>query len=88
MDKKGLKEKFQKFCESKDFQLNSDEDFLDKVLDGLMMKKEKEGQFFCPCRFPKDDKDKVNLLCPCNFKIQENWQSRKECWCGLFEKKD
>ncbi|MBW3020244.1 hypothetical protein KY334_03030 [Candidatus Woesearchaeota archaeon] len=85
--KEELKKRLQEYCKGNDFILNDNEEFLDKVLDGLVMKKEKEGQFFCPCRFANGE-NKTELLCPCNFKVQENWNSRKECWCGLFKKKD
>ncbi|MCK4336060.1 MAG: hypothetical protein KAT94_00735 [Candidatus Aenigmarchaeota archaeon] len=29
----------------------------------------------------------LKLMCPCNFKVQENWKKKGECWCGLFIKR-
>lgn len=87
MSKNILKERFNKFCENQDFELNRDNEFLDQVLTNLVIKKEKEGQYFCPCRLRDGSKERdIELLCPCNFKIQENWKKRKDCWCGLFQK--
>ncbi|MBW2998746.1 hypothetical protein KY321_04360 [Candidatus Woesearchaeota archaeon] len=79
-----LKKRFEEFCKGNDFELNDDEKFLNLLLDGLITKKEKEGQYFCPCRFSEDE---ISLLCPCDFKSQENWETKNQCWCGLFKKK-
>ena len=83
-----LREKFEKFCENNDFQLNLDKEHADTALKGVLENEEKTGFKFCPCQIQTKDFSKdIKLLCPCNFKAQKTWQEKGECWCGLFIKK-
>ena len=67
------------------FVLNSDKQVVEDVAIGILSNEEKKGFKYCPCRLPTGDKKKdLELICPCNFKIQETWRDRGECWCSLF----
>ena len=74
--------------ESDKFVLNPDDEVVDDVATGVLDNEEKKGFKYCPCRLPVGDKRKdLELICPCNFKIQETWKERGECWCSLFVRK-
>ena len=67
------------------FVLSSDKEIVDDVATGVLENEKTKGFKYCPCRLPTGDKKKdLELICPCNFKIQETWKDRGECWCSLF----
>jgi ferredoxin-thioredoxin reductase catalytic chain len=83
------KEEFYRVCEvlaqKNDFMLNPDKEHLDLVIDGVMENEKLHGLKLCPCRLRDGTREQdLKLLCPCNFKAQEIWQSDGRCWCGLF----
>jgi ferredoxin-thioredoxin reductase catalytic subunit len=85
MDREKLREVWLKFTEGNDFMLNDDSELVKKIADGVLKNELKYGLKYCPCRIVTDDFEKdIDLICPCNFKIQEKWQNQGECWCGLF----
>ncbi|MFH1506453.1 MAG: ferredoxin-thioredoxin reductase catalytic domain-containing protein [archaeon] len=88
MDKEAMIENWKKFTEGKDFMLNPDEKFLDALVKGELMNKEKYGLTLCPCRLRDGTKETdLGLLCPCNFFTQDVWKEQGRCWCGLFVKR-
>ncbi len=88
MDKEELRKMFEKFTGEKDFVLNPDKNHVDMIIDGLLENERKCGLRLCPCRVGDGTKEgNLKLMCPCNFKAQENWERKGECWCGLFVKK-
>lgn len=71
--------------ESDKFVLNSDRQIVDDVATGVLDNETKKGFKYCPCRLPTGDKkEDLGLICPCNFKVQDTWKNRGECWCSLF----
>lgn len=73
--------------ESDKFVLNSDMQVVTDVAIGIFDNEVKKGFKYCPCRLPTGNKVKdLELICPCNFKIQDTWKDRGECWCSLFVK--
>lgn len=73
--------------ESDNFVLNSNKQIVIDVATGVLSNEKKKGFKYCPCRLPVGDKEKdLGLICPCNFKIQETWRDRGDCWCSLFVK--
>lgn len=87
MNKEELILVWEKFCEGKDFKLNND-DHVEKVAEGVLEVEKKDGMKYCPCRIIIGEFDKdLELLCPCNFKIQQTWKEKGRCWCGLFIKR-
>jgi len=88
MDADKLKIIWQKFIQNNDFVLNPDETIVNGVADGVLANEQKFGLKLCPCRMRDGTrKTDLQLICPCNFKIQDNWRKFGRCWCGLFVKK-
>ncbi len=85
MNKEELKKSWEMFTEKNDFMLNPDDKHVDMVIDGVLENEKKCGLKLCPCRLGDSTrKMDLELICPCNFKIQEKWKNKGECWCGLF----
>jgi len=88
MNKEGLRRVWERFTEKNDFMLNPDKSFVDAVMDGVLENEKKHGLKLCPCRLRDGTKQgDLELICPCNFKIQETWGKKGRCWCGLFVKR-
>ncbi len=85
MDKKEILEAFRKYAEKNPFKLNPDKEHVGLVLDGLLENEKKHGLKLCPCRLRDGSREKdVELICPCNFEVQNTWKEQNRCWCGLF----
>ncbi len=88
MNKEDLIKIWERFEQGKDFMLNPDRAHFEGVADGVLTNLEKYGSRFCPCRLRDGTTGRdMRLLCPCNFKEQERWKDKGECWCGLFVKR-
>lgn len=88
MNPEELKKAWGKFTEKNEFILNPDEKYVDGIIDGVLKNEEKHGLKLCPCRLRDETKEKdLELICPCNFEIQKNWDKKGDCWCGLFVKR-
>lgn len=73
------------WVDGKDFALNSDEEHLGFTLEGILRCERQQGLKYCPCRVITEDfNNDLELICPCNFKIQKTWEEQGRCWCGLF----
>ncbi len=89
MTKDELKIVWEKFTKNNDFILNPESAHVDAVADGILINDQKYGLKLCPCRLRDGSRKRdLELICPCNFKIQEVWQKQGRCWCGLFVKKN
>jgi len=88
MNQKELLNIWEKFTEKNDFMLNPEKWHIGAAADGVLKNEADYGLKLCPCRV-SDGSRKINLelLCPCNFKIQETWKTKSQCWCGLFVKR-
>ncbi len=65
--------------------LNPDEQKVELLAQGVLNNEENYGLKYCPCRVTTGDfKEDLQLICPCNFKVQKTWQEKGECWCSLF----
>lgn len=88
MNKEELIKIWERFTENNDFILNPDEKHVDMVAEGVLENEKKCGLRLCPCRLRDGTREgDLKLICPCNFKAQENWRKKGECWCGLFVKR-
>jgi len=75
------------FTKKSDFILNPDSKVVELVAKGVNQNELKSGLKLCPCRLPDKTRERdLELICPCNFKIQETWENRGSCWCDLFVK--
>ncbi len=69
------------------FILNPDRKWVEKVAIGVLENERRYGLKYCPCRLTSGKKQiDLELICPCNFFIQNTWKEKGECWCGLFHK--
>lgn len=85
--KEHLKRKLQIYAAANGFILNPDDAVSDRVLDGLLRKKEKHGELYCPCRIlGKDAEFNRTIICPCSYHKDEI-QKDGHCHCLLFYKK-
>ncbi|MDD5194035.1 MAG: ferredoxin-thioredoxin reductase catalytic domain-containing protein [Candidatus Nanoarchaeia archaeon] len=79
-----LREKSQKYADSKGINLNPNDKFADGILHGLLKNKKLKGEFYCPCRVQTGDKEKdKSIICPCEFNLEEI-KAQGYCHCGLF----
>lgn len=89
MNREELRAAWEKFTENNDFRLNTDEELVDMVITGVLDNEKECGLKLCPCRLRDDTRERdLELICPCNFKIQDVWKNEGRCWCGLFVKRD
>lgn len=57
------------------------------VVKGLIERKEKYGEYYCPCRVVSGDKkEDEKIICPCAYHEREVREDGR-CLCGLFMKK-
>ncbi len=88
MNKEQLRKAWENFTEKNDFILNPDRKHVDTIIEGVLINEKKHGLKLCPCRLRDRTKERdLELICPCNFKIQSTWKERGDCWCGLFVKR-
>ena len=87
MNKEELRKAWEKFTENNDFKLNPDDWHVNFIVNGVLENERKYGLKLCPCRLRDGTRERdLELICPCNFKIQKTWKNKGECWCGLFVK--
>ncbi len=87
MNKEELRKAWENFTEKNDFALNPDSKHVNIIIEGILKNEEKFGLKLCPCRLSDGTRQKdLELICPCNFKIQKTWKEKGMCWCGLFVK--
>ena len=87
MNAEELRTAWAKFTENNNFILNTDEDHVSMVISGVLDNEKEYGLKLCPCRLRDGTRQRdLELICPCNFKIQDVWENEGRCWCGLFIK--
>ena len=87
MDKKELKDFYQRYADLNGFLLQPDPILLDHVLEGLLQREKAYGLRFCPCRRVLNNPDEDRkIVCPCFFHKDEIEQDG-HCKCLLFLKK-
>ena len=88
MNTEELRTAWKNFTDKNDFMLNSDEEMVVMVIDGVLINEEQCGLKLCPCRLRDGTRKRdLELICPCNFKAQDVWENEGRCWCGLFIKR-
>ena len=82
-----LSELFAEWAKRNSHDLNQNKKHLDFLYNSVIALEKETGGRFCPCRLRMGGKKDLELLCPCNFEIQDTWKKNDRCWCGLFFKK-
>jgi|TARA_B100001971_G_C18037320_1_gene455739 ferredoxin-thioredoxin reductase catalytic subunit len=71
---------------SKKAGITSNKGHIDVVIKGLLAKKKKFGEIYCPCRVVTGNKEKdKEIICPCVFHRGEIGL-QGHCLCNLFVK--
>jgi ferredoxin-thioredoxin reductase catalytic subunit len=75
-------------AEKQGWVLNPDREFIDMIIDGLMVNYNRYGYFSCPCRDARGvrEKDK-DLICPCEYS-KPDIAEFGHCYCGLYLSKE
>jgi ferredoxin-thioredoxin reductase catalytic subunit len=87
MMEKALKTHFEwhmKECEI--CMLNPDEKIVSSLVQGLIKRFQKFGDFFCPCKITPLNLNDKSTVCPCKDHQKEIEENGK-CHCGLFVKR-
>ena len=84
MDEGQLLEKLRKHVKTKPFRFNPDEKVVQGLIRAMVKRKEKTGEFYCPCRVVtgNSEEDK-KIICPCyyhEFEVERDGH----CHCWLF----
>jgi ferredoxin-thioredoxin reductase catalytic subunit len=73
---------------SRGYYLNSDENFLRDLLEGLKKNEERYSYPSCPCRLASGEFDlDKDIICPCDYR-DPDVEEFGNCYCGLYVKKD
>jgi ferredoxin-thioredoxin reductase catalytic subunit len=70
----------------KNYQLNSDQARLEKVIGLMTMNRQSAGKYFCPCKQSHPLDAIKDVLCPCP-QLDEEVAKDGNCFCKLFFKK-
>ncbi len=84
-----LKEYMGPFAERLGYKFNTEEEFVNEVLESEIRILEESGDVFCPCRVRSGDpKEDLQIVCPCIPFWREQFAGLRKCWCGLFIRTD
>jgi ferredoxin-thioredoxin reductase catalytic chain len=79
-----LKKSIEEYAKKAGIKPNADH--IDNVIKGLLARKNKFGEIYCPCRVVSGNKEKdKELICPCVFHRGEV-ELQGHCICNLFVK--
>lgn len=79
-----LKKSIEEYAKKAGITVNKEH--VDNVIKGLLAKKEKFGDIYCPCRVVSGNKEKdKEIICPCVFHRGEI-ELQGHCLCNLFIK--
>jgi ferredoxin-thioredoxin reductase catalytic chain len=81
-----LIKKYEEYAKENGFKLNPDKKIVEGVIKGLLMREEKSGARYCPCRRTTgDDDEDSKIICPCVYHKDEI-EKDGHCHCNLFVK--
>ncbi|MEJ2250855.1 MAG: ferredoxin-thioredoxin reductase catalytic domain-containing protein [Candidatus Lokiarchaeota archaeon] len=87
--KKGMLEYCRTVSEKNDWILQKDEQTLNDLLEGLVENKKRYGYQSCPCRMASGKRQlDRDIICPCNYALNNDVQEYGSCYCNLFMKKN
>jgi ferredoxin-thioredoxin reductase catalytic subunit len=83
-----LKKEYELYATKHGLKLNPDKDLVEKILRALLMREQKLGHRYCPCRIVTGDAEEdKKIICPCAHTLEEVEQ-KGECLCRLFIRSD
>lgn len=83
-----LAKDIEKYAPKVGIKVNPRGDRVQEVIKGLLAKKKKFGEDYCPCRVVTGDKEKdKEIICPCVFHRGEI-ELQGHCLCQLFVSQD
>lgn len=84
-----LKAYMEPFVDRLGYKFNTDEEFVDEVLQSELEILAETGDVYCPCRVRSGDpKEDAGIVCPCIPFWRDQFAGIRKCWCGLFILKD
>ncbi len=83
-EEQAVYERIKTFAEEKGYALNPDGELVERVVRGLVKRKEKAGEYYCPCRMTtgKPEADR-KIICPCDYH-EEELREKGICHCRLL----
>jgi len=79
-----LYESLRRLQEPQGFYFNKDRRHVDRLLDSLLINKERYGYMACPCRLAVGDRDwDRDIICPCVYR-EPDVKEFGRCYCGLY----
>lgn len=75
-----LRERIEEFARLRNYTFS---DFKEPVIQALLAKREKYGDFYCPCK----TRTVVENVCPCNETRESDVELKGKCSCRLFWKR-
>lgn len=82
-----LTKEYENYAAKNDFLLNPNKKIADGIVRSLLLREEKFGSRYCPCRRMTGNKEEdKKIICPCAFH-QDEIEKIGHCLCNLFVKK-
>lgn len=83
-EEEALKKQMGGYAKKAGINLNPDNKRVDEIMKGLLIKKKKYGEIYCPCRVVTENRKKdEEIICPCVFHRGEI-ELQGHCLCNLF----
>ena len=87
-DPNELYEMLKKVQEPKGYYFSSDKDMVFRLLEGLLLNKERYGYMCCPCRLSSGDRERdKDIICPCAYR-EPDVKEYGSCYCNLYVSKE
>jgi len=84
MTSEELIKQYENYAQANGLKLNPDIKIVEAIVKGLLMKEEKFGARYCPCRRVTGDKEEdKKIICPCIYH-KEEIKKEGHCLCNLF----
>lgn len=81
-------ENFKKEAEEYGYNVNTDVEFVEMLLENLNVNAERYGYAACPCRLASGDrKEDIDLICPCYYR-DADLNDYGVCFCALYVSKN
>ena len=67
------------------WRLHRNNEFLQNLIEGLQINKERYGYFLCPCRLGEGEKElDKDIICPCEY-AKDDIADYGHCYCSLYQ---